>query len=169
MKRTAWLLAALLIATGALPAAAAERGAKAPAKETRAQSGKAARKPGKVKMKVSLSTYHGYVPFDLTLTGKVDLPDGLSIKSCDIQTDWTNTTDVGLPFTTREEIPCVSEQAQIADHPTFKVPLTAEKAGTYVYRIILVDADGRQYASATREVKAVQSRVQVRTTGRGNH
>ncbi|HXI02635.1 MAG TPA: hypothetical protein VNI57_05605 [Candidatus Saccharimonadales bacterium] len=169
MKRTAWLLTVLLIATGALPATAAEAGGNAGAKEPPAQSGKAARKPGKIKMKLSLSAYHGYVPFDLTLTGKVDLPDGLSIRSCNIQTDWTNTTDVGLPFTTREEIPCVSEQAGIADHPTFKVPLTAEKAGTYVYRIILVDADGKQYASATREVKAVQSRVQVRATGRRNH
>lgn len=169
MKRTAWIFAALLIATGALPATAAEAGGKAPAKEARAESGKAARKPGKVKMKVNLSAYHGYVPFDLTLTGKLNLPAGLSIKSCNVQADWTNTTDVGLPFTTRDEIPCVSNQAEIADHPTFEVPLTAEKAGTYVYRIILVDADGRQYASATREVKAVQSRVQVRTTGRRNH
>lgn len=113
-------------------------------------------------MSFRLSTYHGKSPLEVTLTAQIKQPSARAMKSCWIRADWENTTGVGLPFRSRKEIPCAGEKAEIKVPGSFEKTLHLEKAGTYSYRIILEDHEGKRYASASREVKVLEGGVGIR-------
>ncbi len=120
--------------------------------------------PGKPVIELRVSAHHGMLPMELTLTGEIKLSGPDAMKACFVQADWTNTTGTGLPFTTRDMIPCLKPPAEIPVPQTFEQSLSLEKAGTYSYRIILEDREGKRYASASREVEVKESPVQIKVT-----
>ncbi len=124
--------------------------------------------PGRPLIELRVSAHHGMLPMELTLTGEIKLPGPDAMKACFVQADWTNTTGTGLPFTTRDMIPCVKPPAEIPVPESFEQTLSLEKAGTYSYRIILEDREGKRYASASREVEVKESPVQIKATRDGS-
>ena len=123
---------------------------------------KSGREKTRPKIEFRLSAYNGLRPLEIDLKGELKLPEPESMKSCLIQADWTNTTGVGLSFTTRDEIPCVDPKAEIKVPLRFEKKLILKEAGTYTYRVILEDTSGARYASASREVKVIESNLQIR-------
>lgn len=122
----------------------------------------AAERPEAPRMSLKLSTYYAVKPAELTLTAEIDLPEPGSMKACVIQVDWLNDTGVGLPFTKREEIPCVKAPAEIPVPESFEKTVVLDVAGRYSYRLILEDREGKRHASASREIRVFEAGHQIR-------
>lgn len=124
--------------------------------------------PAQPEMNLRVSAYHGMSPLELKLTGSVTLPESAAMKKCWIQAEWKNTTGIGLPFQTRSDIPCAGEKAVIKVPESFEKSLLLEKAGSYSYRIILEDFEGKRHASAAREVKVMEGALQLEVGASGD-
>ena len=161
MKRAILATAAALLLASLSPMPAQAGGEASSARPVKEES-EATRKPRRPKMKLRLSTYSSLNPLELKVSVEIALNDRRAIKACWIQEEWTNTTGVGLPFNKREETPCVPLPAEFPAPESFEKTFKLIKAGEYSYRVILEDREGKRYASATREVKVVESGLEFR-------
>lgn len=147
MNRVRYLLPAALVFAAVCPLASA---AKAPRPD----------------LKLRVSTYHGYIPLDLTLGGDIKNVDPANYARCIVQEDRTYRTPGGSNIKEREGLLCGDKNSEGAVMSSFELNVEIKEPGIYVYRIILEPAEKgiRRLVGRTYEVRVFRSSLEVGAT-----
>ncbi len=117
------------------------------------------------KLKLSVSTHHGFLPMQVTLKGDLTDVDPDAWARCLVRVEWKYRTPAGFDLSSLDELPCLDEESAATIPASFEKTLRPKEPGTYSYRIILEPRDGRRIAGMTQEVRVFRSPLELRVTG----
>jgi hypothetical protein len=120
--------------------------------------------PIKPKLELSVSTFNGYIPLALKITGAIKDVDVASIEKCEISVEWQGEKVPGILRNSKDYLPCVAD-GKAALTSEIRREFVIEEPGTYSYRLVVTPKDGKPVASASREVKVVRTPLEMKVTG----
>ena len=126
----------------------------------------AAEKPAKVSLRLKTSAHVGYVPLQVTLSGKLLGANEEDLATCQFSELWTSDNPGSSPFpsSTKKYLPCVTALVDGKVPRSFQRKVTLKEPGTYSYHLLLTPKGQRTKASKAIEIKAVRSRFHVKAT-----
>lgn len=120
----------------------------------------------KPKLDLTVSTFNGYIPLSLKLSGTISGIDLAQVEACQISVEWQGEKTPGILRNSKDYLSCVDKEAALTSNVSKELLLG--EPGVYSYRLVVTPKGGKPVASASREVKVVRSPVEMKVTGTTN-
>jgi hypothetical protein len=121
----------------------------------------------KPRVKLAVSSHHGFVPFTITLEAELIGFDEGDPRSCVVRVERESAPGKGQPRQSKRESPCENPGGRENLPKKFEQDFDLFELGTYSYRIVLKTREGDIVLSPAREVRALRAPLEIRGTVRG--
>jgi len=111
--------------------------------------------PVRPKVRLSVSTHHGFAPLDIVLTGQLEGVDLTDQQYCHVGVEWEISSPLGTVSTSKQDPRCLHPPEQTQVQFVFSKVTTLSRPGDYTYRLILHRRDGEPLMSNTQAVKVL--------------
>ena len=123
----------------------------------------------KVTLRLKTSATKGYAPMTVRLDGELVGADQGDLDTCLLSEEWIGETLTSSPPpNTKRTIPCVTSLDDGKVPRKFHRDVTLQEPGIYRYRILFTPRGQRTTASRSIEIRAFDSRVNVKSTVNGS-
>ncbi len=107
------------------------------------------------RLKLSVSTHHGFSPVTITLTGMLDGVEVNDQQFCHVGVEWETSSPLGTVSTSKQDPRCLHPPEQTEVQFVFSKVITLRRPGNYTYRLILHRRDGDVLRSNTQAVRVL--------------